>query len=119
MAPIPTPSQQKTYPEKRAMMNEYIVLMHNDAVDRAAADDGEQWGAYMSALRQGGGFDGGSAMGLGICVNKAGVARSASQLTGYIRVRAESLDHARQCLMGNPVYEAGGTIEICELPKDS
>ena len=100
-------------------MNEYILLMHSDVVDGAHADDGAQWGAYMSTLRQSGRFDGGSAMGVGMCMKKAGVARRASQLTGCIRVRAESLDDARRFLMGNPVYEAGGTVEICELPKDS
>ena len=99
-------------------MNEYILLMHGDVVDRAAADHGAQWGAYMSTLRQSGRFDGGSAIGAGMCAKKGGVARSASQLTGYIRVRAESLDDARQFLTGNPVYEAGGTVEICELPKE-
>lgn len=100
-------------------MNEYILLMHDDVVDRAAADDGAQWGAYMSTLRQSGGFDGGSAIGAGMCVKKAGAARSTSQLTGYIRVRAQSLDEAKQFLIGNPVYEAGGTVETCELPKDA
>ena len=42
----------------------------------------------------------------------------AKQLTGYIRVQAESLADARRLLEGNPVYEAGGTIEIRALPRD-
>jgi hypothetical protein len=99
-------------------MNEYILLMHDDVDDRAAADDGDRWGTYMSSLHQSGRFDGGSAIGARLCAKKLGAAHSASQLTGYIRVRAESLDDAKQFLTGNPVYEAGGTVEICELTKD-
>lgn len=39
-------------------------------------------------------------------------------LGGYLRVRAASLEAAEALLAGNPVYEAGGTVEIRELPKD-
>ena len=38
-------------------------------------------------------------------------------LTGYIRIRAESLEAARHYLSGNPTFEAGGTVEIRELPR--
>ena len=101
------------------MMNDYMLLMHNDVVDGAAADDDAKWGAYMKFLRESGRFEGGSAMGVGSCLKKVGSTRNASQLTGYIRISADSLDDARQFLVGNPVYEAGGTVEICELLKDS
>ena len=40
-----------------------------------------------------------------------------TQLAGYIRVTADSLDQAKTLLAGNPVYEAGGTVEIRELPR--
>ena len=39
-------------------------------------------------------------------------------LGGYIKVRAASLDAARELVAGNPVYEAGGTVEVRELPED-
>jgi len=39
-------------------------------------------------------------------------------LTGYIRIRARDLADAQTCLVANPVYEAGGTIEIYELIED-
>jgi hypothetical protein len=51
-------------------------------------------------------------------VSKAGPRTEITgHLTGYIRVRAESLNAARALVAGNPVYEAGGTIEIRELPR--
>ena len=38
-------------------------------------------------------------------------------LSGYIRVQAETLEAAKKLLEGNPVFEAGGTVEIRELPR--
>jgi hypothetical protein len=40
-----------------------------------------------------------------------------AHLTGYIRVTADSIDQARSLLTGNPHFEAGGTVEIRELPR--
>ena len=99
-------------------MNDYILFMHDDAVDRAA-DDGDQWGAYLTMLRASNQFDGGSSIGAGECMQKNQPSRPADRkLTGFIRVRAVSLEDARRFLTGNPVYEAGGTVEIRELPRD-
>jgi len=39
------------------------------------------------------------------------------QIAGDIRIRAENLNAARELVIGNPVYEAGGTVEIRELPR--
>jgi hypothetical protein len=96
-------------------MNDYILFMHDDAP--AAAP--EAWPEYLSRLRDSGCFSGGSSIGDGLCVNKQGSSPPiAAQLTGYIRVQAESLADAQRFLAGNPVYEAGGTIEIRALPRD-
>jgi hypothetical protein len=94
-------------------MPEYVLLMHDDARDDSAA-----WEPYLTRLRQTGCFEGGSAIGDGVCVRKTGAAPPLTEhLTGYIRVRADSLDHARSMLVGNPMFEAGGTVEIRELPR--
>lgn len=94
-------------------MGEYIFLMHDDAVD-----DGDAWEPYIQELQQSGFFEGGSAIGDGICARKDGASVSmTSHLTGYIRVNADSLDHAKSLLVGNPHFEAGGTVEIRELPR--
>lgn len=98
-------------------MNEYLFLMHNDAADDSGSRD-DQWAAYIERLQQAGAFQGGSALGGGVCVAKAGVpAPISSQLTGYILVHTESLSRARELVQGNPVFEAGGTVEIRELPR--
>ncbi len=99
------------------MMRDYILLMHNDAPERSG-NRPDQWTAYFAKLNQAGAFQGGSAIGDGICVSKSPAARGITQhLSGYIQIQAESLSHARELLIGNPVFEAGGTVEIRELPK--
>jgi hypothetical protein len=94
-------------------MPDYIFFMHDDAVaDRNA------WGPYLDRLRQGGFLQGGSAIGGGACLRKSGTpAHITSHLTGFIRVSAGSLDEAKSLLPGNPLFEAGGTVEIRELPR--
>jgi hypothetical protein len=94
-------------------MAEYLLLMHDDAV---VNDDA--WEPYLRGLRQRGCFDGGSEIGDGVCVRKDGASPAVTpRLAGYIRVRAASLDEARTLLAGNPVFEAGGTVEIRKLPR--
>ena len=99
-------------------MNDYILLMHDDVPpdpDGRAA----HWQAYLAKLRAANVFQGGSAIGDGTCVSKLASAPDITRhLTGYIRIQAESLSAARALVIGNPVYEAGGTVEIRELPRD-
>lgn len=99
-------------------MNDYILLMHDDvpAENRAASDAG--WDDYLAKLAASGQFGGGSSMGRGACYRKDGTARAmSSKLVGYLRVQAENLDEAQKFLAGNPAFEAGGTVEIRELPR--
>ncbi len=94
-------------------MVEYIFLMHDDG----DADE-KAWEPYLRRLQQDRFFEGGSAIGEGVCVRKRGTPGSVTaHLTGFIRVHAESLDQAKSLLSGNPVFEAGGTVEIRELPR--
>jgi len=99
-------------------MNDYILLMH-DNVSGERRDRSDEWAAYFAKLRQAGAFQGGSAIGDGICVSKsAPVPDITRHLSGYIRLRATDLGHARELVIGNPVFEAGGIVEIRELPRD-
>ena len=96
-------------------MSEFLLLMHGDAVNEAAAE----WPSYLDGLAQAGRLRGGSSLGDGACFRKDGASRSISEpLTGFIRIAAESLEDASSCLAGNPVYEAGGTVEIRVLLED-
>lgn len=96
-------------------MADYILLMHGDGGDEQAAD----WEAYLDGLANAGRLRGGSAISQGACYRMLGTpGRLSGHLTGFVRISAESLADAETCLAGNPVYEAGGTVEIRLLPED-
>jgi len=91
----------------------YIFFMHDDA-----RDSEDNWEPYLTKLKASGCFGGGSAIGDGVCVRKTGNLPSlTAHLVGYIRVNADDLEHAKSMLKGNPHFEAGGTVEIRELPQ--
>jgi len=95
------------------VMPSYIFFMHDDAVDEG--NDGEP---DLTKLKASGSFEGGSAIGDGVCLRKNGDLPSrTAHLVGYIRVNGDDLDHAKSMLAGNPHFEAGGTVEIRELPR--
>jgi hypothetical protein len=95
-------------------MADYLFLMHDDAT----ADETASWSHYIGMLKLAGAFDGGSEIGDGVCVRKKGAPPPVTgQLIGYIRVSAPDIAHAQLLLAGNPHFEAGGTIEIRELPR--
>jgi hypothetical protein len=98
-------------------MNDYIFFMHDDVPEGHRRPDAE-WVAYFAKLREAGALQGGSAIGDGVCASKSlRPAEITRHLSGYIRISAPSLQSARELLLGNPVYEAGGTVEIRELPR--
>lgn len=95
-------------------MPEYLFLMHDDLRDE---EDAEAWPRYISQLKAQRCFAGGSAIGAGASFRKSGPAAPRTVVNGFIRVEAGSLAAAQKLLAGNPVYEAGGTVEIRELPE--
>lgn len=52
------------------------------------------------------------------CAKEAPAREITGHIGGYIRIRAVDLEAAQALVVGNPVYEAGGTVEIRELTKD-
>lgn len=98
-------------------MTDFIFLMHGDSPRAQATEDDGAWGPYIEGLVGRGCFGGGSAMGGGACFNKRGAPVAITgHIVGFIRVTAPDLASATQLLAGNPVYEAGGTVEIRALP---
>ncbi len=96
-------------------MTDFLFLMHDDAPN---AVELEAWGPYLARLRTEGHLSGGSAVTEGVCRRKAGPPGPLSaHIGGYLRVEAKDIDAAQALLPGNPVFEAGGTIEIRLLPR--
>ena len=94
-------------------MPDFLLLMHNDAPNERLSD----WDAYLSTLEASGHLRGGSAIGDGVCVRKDGrPVAIAAHLSGFVRIEAASMEEAQRLLAGNPVFEAGGTVEIRTLP---
>ena len=75
-------------------MADFIFLM------RDTPNETTGWPAYLDGLARGGHLRGGSAIGNGTAFRKDG---AVSSITAH--------------LTGNPVYEAGGIVEIRELPE--
>jgi hypothetical protein len=99
-------------------MRDYILLMHGD-VPSGLPRPRSEWAAYIAKLQAANVFQGGSSIGDGVCMTKSGSGDPITNTVhGYIRVNAVDLDGARALVIGNPVYEAGGTVEIRELPRD-
>jgi hypothetical protein len=96
-------------------LNDYLLLMHDDAGHERA----DQWPVWLDRLAGDGRLRGGSSMAGGECVRQgASAQRPARTLTGFVRIVAADLDDAKACLIGNPVYEGGGTVEIHLLTED-
>ena len=100
-------------------MKDFILIMYDDATNAFAANDATAWNDYFSRLHASGCFDGGSSIGAGFKLRKGMPDRPLHDgMNGFIRVRAENVAEARKFLVGNPSYEAGGTVELRELPRD-
>lgn len=98
-------------------MTDFIFFMHDDVPQGQRRPDSE-WETYFAKLREVGAFQGGSSIGDGVCASKSSPPVAITgHISGYIRVRAENLESARELVVGNPVYEAGGTVEIRNLPR--
>lgn len=99
-------------------MGGYMYLMHNDELPQATGGAGFSWDDYFEKLKALGCFRGGSAIGDGKCVRRQSDPPGIyDAIVGYIVVEAKNLADAEAMLAGNPVFEAGGTVEIRELPQ--
>ncbi|NBB51559.1 hypothetical protein GVN24_25050 [Rhizobium sp. CRIBSB] len=97
-------------------MPDFLLLMHADTIH---PEDAEGWLPYFEGLAALGALRGGSAIGQGVALRRDKTpAPAADHLTGFIRLEADDLAHAQRMLEGNPVFEAGGTVEIRQLPED-
>ena len=91
-------------------MPDYVMLM------MGSASSGD-WDAYIESLIESGKFRGGSSLGKGVSLAK-GSEDGECQVTGFMRFSAANLDEVRALLAGNPLYEAGGRIELLEEIPD-
>ena len=99
----------------RCQMPDFILFMHDDATSTVVDSD---WQTYLDGLQAAGVLRGGSAIGDGTCYRRSGSpgARTTT-VVGYIKLEEDTFEAAARHLAGNPVYEAGGTVEVRVLPE--
>ncbi len=89
-------------------MAEFMMLM------KGGAGENGNWTTYIESLIKTGMFRGGSALNNGLCANKQGINRSCI-VTGFMQFEADTIEQIQALLVGNPVYESGGEVELLEL----
>lgn len=104
-------------------MSNYIMIYRGESTDTAdmtqeqAAEVMARWGAWIGAVGSAL-IDIGAPFGAGISVVDDGTTTSATALSGYSVVEADSLDAARALSDGHPYLSEGAgnfAIEIFEL----
>ena len=91
-------------------MADFVMLM------MGSASEGD-WEVYIEKLIASGKFRGGSSLGNGIAAIK-GQDDDEAGVTGFMRFSAENLDEIKALLPGNPLFEAGGRVELLEEIPD-
>lgn len=91
------------------------MLMHNDVTMPEVA---AHWPRYVAQLEQLGALRGGSSLGPGHGLRHGATAAPLSSLVGYMLVAAPDLATAQRYVVGNPTYDAGGTVELREVVED-
>ena len=98
-------------------MRDFILIMHNDAEPKNDVADAT-WASYFENLKKQGAFVAGVEIGEGLCMVKMKPAPPPMSDWGrYIRIQARSMRDAAQLVEGNPVFEAGGTVEVRALTR--
>ncbi len=97
-------------------MKHFLLIMHTD-IGRAISP--VDWESYIRKLQQTGNFNGGSSVGQGQSFKKGVASETVSHwIGGYMVISAEDHAQARSLIDGNPVFAAGGTVELRDLPED-
>ena len=98
-------------------MRDFILIMHNDAEQADQIVD-SSWADYFQSLKSQGAFIAGVEFGDGFCMVKKKPAPPPTSMLGrYIRVQARTMRDAAQLVEGNPIFEAGGTVEVRALTR--
>lgn len=92
-------------------MSEFVMIMKGRDLE---GDPSIGWDIYIDNLMKTGKFRGGSAFGNGRCLSATSSVAECSA-TGYMRFEADSIEEIESLVVDNPVFIAGGAVEIHEL----
>ena len=100
-------------------MAKYVLAFHGGGMAETEEEQAQvmaAWGAWMEGLGENL-VDPGNPAGDSRTISADGsVAQGggANPLTGYTLIQADSLDEAVTLAKGNPIFDAGGSIEVVE-----
>jgi hypothetical protein len=110
-------------------MQDFLVLIHHQATgpqgDGPAAGTLDwaatpaAWPAFLDRLSEGQNLAGGSSLGEGQAFDRYGHATPANSFSGYLRLKAISLEAAIALCQTLPDFLAGATIEVLPLVEDA
>ena len=95
---------------------EYILFIHNN-VEHPTTE--EQWTEFFAAANESGMFSGGSEISAGRQIGSREVVAVTDSVIGYMRFETDDLDKLNHLLDLHPVRIQGGTLELCETPKNN
>ncbi len=93
----------------------YLVLIQDNT--RTEPTDAE-WIDFITTARESGMFEGGSTIGERVLLGESGSARSTRHVVGFMRFDTDDRQRLLDLLETHPVVRRGGSIELCELPRD-
>jgi len=93
---------------------EYIIFIHNNT-DKKTAE--EQWHSFFSLATDSGMFQGGSEIYNSEAMGSKIIPNIMDTISGFMRFETSDKNKLLSLLDKHPVIIAGGSLEICEMPK--
>ena len=94
---------------------EYILFIHNNN-DVITTED--QWNSFFIEAKKSGVFQDGSEISNQYQVGKKEVKKITDSIGGFMRFESENKNKILSLLEKHPVFIQGGTLELCEMPKN-
>ena len=93
---------------------QYLLLIENNCSEATA----DEWDAFFELANKSGFFRGGSAIGACEMIGGKASNLATEHLGGYMRFDANDRDALLALLEKHPVALRGGTLHLCDLPRD-
>ena len=94
---------------------EYIVLIHTNT---ETTPSNHEWSAFINKAIESKLFKGGSAIGSSVSIGSKQTSLITNNIGGFMRFDSENKTDLLKLLESHPVVLHGGTIELCEMPKN-
>ena len=104
----------KIFDDHNMEKTQYILLVHGNAKTLPSA---EEWDDFFKLASDSGLFKGGSEIGERVMVGEMEAVVSSQNIVGYMRFDSGNRQSVIDLLERHPVVVHGGTVELCEMPR--